>query len=334
MTTLAVTSAGRRRYVVEALLEAASPDDTLVVTDLDPYAPALAVPGTIPVVPKQPGAHVMSELLYGLGVDALLSLHDYETVDVASHIAEFESRGIRFIGPTHETAVTTIDKIALAEHIAAVAPGHETPTYRVSEIPGLPQEWVLKDRYGSGSSGLQIVRSRDEARAIHRDRARTQGWHPEGEVRAVEVIAQPLLHGREFNVDLFFADTGELRGHCVKEKGSMRGGETDTAHVTEDVFNLVPRVTSAISGLSFIGNVDVDVILHADDTISILDVNPRFGGGYAFSVLAGYDVARSVWAIARGASVTEYHRPLRELRAAKYIAVAEVTEVPRPAART
>lgn len=327
MTTLAVTSAGRRRYVVEALLAASSPGDTLVAVDVNGDAPALSVPGVVGAVAREPGALPLLDLLRELRVDAALSLHDYEAVDIARHIDDFDAANIRFIGADFESATTVIDKLALAAYIAGTAPGLEVPTHSATDIPDSGGPWVLKDRYGSGSSGLEIVTDRAEVGRLGTRRTQRTGWHPSGVNQPIELVAQPLLVGREFNLDLFFGAPGDLRGHCLKEKGSMRGGETDTAHVRPDAFGILERVHDALRGLRFVGNVDVDVIL-GDDELSILDVNPRFGGGYAFSVLAGYDAARSIWTLARREVVSEYHTPGRELRAAKYVAVAELVEPP------
>lgn len=328
MTTLVVTSVGRRRYVVEALLGAARPNDRLIVIDQDPYAPALGVQGAIPVVVSPSNEMEIETLLETLGADAVISLHDYETVALAQRAQELHARDILFIGPDERSALTVLDKLGLARHLLAVAPELAIGTWPVSEIPlDVSDQWVLKDRFGSGSSGLRLVSSRAEAQAAQVERSEQLGWHPEGRLAPIELVAQPLIEGQEYNVDLFLDARGELCGHSLKRKVKMRGGETDAAIVLpRDHEALVASAWRAVQGLSISGNIDVDLFVD-DSAVRVLDINPRFGGGYAFSACAGYQAAVGVWQLARGAVIGDYYEPAREVRLAKYIAVAEVRHI-------
>lgn len=325
MTTLVVTSAGRRRYVVEALRAAAYPTDRLVVMDRDPSAPALGVPGTVPVVSSPTSDVATDGMLSSLDADAVISLHDYETVALARRAEQLSTNGIKFIGPDERSALTVLDKFGLAAHTLATAPELVVDTRAVSEIPvDTSEQWVIKDRFGSGSSGLRLVASRAEALEAQTERSQHHGWHPDGQPAPIELVAQPVISGQEYNVDLFVDAAGQLRGHCLKRKEKMRDGETDSAVVLlNDEGGIVSAAWRTVQGLAITGNVDVDVIA-ADDHLYLLDINPRFGGGYAFSAYAGYAAASGIWRLAREEAITDYYGPARELHAAKYIAVAEV----------
>ena len=65
----------------------------------------------------------------------------------------------------------------------------------------------------------------------------------------------------------------------------MRAGETDRCRIISDkkLFNLGKRLGNC---LQHVGNIDVDLILK-DNKYFIIDINPRFGGGYPFTHLSG-----------------------------------------------
>src|SRR5690606_30734025 len=108
----------------------------------------------------------------------------------------------------------------------------------------------------------------------------------------------------------------------AKRKLRMRAGETDAAHVVPAAH--VPfdwqRIVRALSGPQHLGNVDVDVFV-GPDFLQVIDVNPRFGGGYAFSLHAGYDAAEAVWALAHRKDVPHELSAVREFMGAKSIEV-------------
>ena len=66
------------------------------------------------------------------------------------------------------------------------------------------------------------------------------------------------------------------------------------------------RRQGAIFGeaLGHIGALDVDVFLD-EGLVSVLDVNPRFGGNYPFAHLAGADVPRAYVRWAHGEDVSD-----------------------------
>lgn len=323
-----LSAVGRRRYVVEELMRAAGLGDLVLVADEDPRAPGLFVDGAIRVAPRgdRSPADWIGEIRTQYSVDAILSLHDYDIMRLAEYSSEFRALDVRLIGPALEASKLFLDKILLHEHIIARDPSLTVPTTPAT-VPFSEDgsRYVLKDRFGSGSSGLQIVTTNEERENAVVDAKRRAVWTPFGGSGG-ELVRQSVAAGREFNVDLFFSKPGVLSGHCVKEKLTMRGGETDTARVRVDDFSgLVARISQCFVDVDIVGNVDIDVFIDGDD-VSIIDVNPRFGGGFAFSALAGYDAASGIWRISAGEELPEYIQPARELYAAKFVSVAEIAE--------
>lgn len=323
---LLVTSVGRRTYVVEELLRSAGEDCLLYVADDNGLSPAMHADGATPVPSRQGIDRVewLRSLRQEFGITAVMSLHDYDIAELSRVSTELDDLGVRFIGPSFSTVEVCLDKLLLHEHLMTHAPDLAVPTYMAdAPIEDDSCKYVLKDRYGSGSSGLRIV-SRDIDRVRHVEASGSRHvWTPSG-FRPAEIVRQDLADGVEFNVDLFYSAEGRIVGHCVKQKLAMRAGETDSARVYASGFDwLVSRLADAFASLHFVGNVDVDVFV-GDLGATVIDVNPRFGGGYAFSAIAGYQAGDGVWAISGGLDIDRYLVPARALHASKTIGVAEL----------
>ena len=88
----------------------------------------------------------------------------------------------------------------------------------------------------------------------------------------------------------------------VKQKLAMRAGETDKA-ITVDLPE-VREIGAAIGrNLKHIGNLDVDIMQRANGDYCVLELNPRFGGGYPFSYEAGVNMPLAIVKWLKGESV-------------------------------
>ncbi len=95
-----------------------------------------------------------------------------------------------------------------------------------------------------------------------------------------------------------------LSGVLARRKVRMRAGETDKA-VTVDPAPCT-RIAERIAEASDLtGLIDVDVFVDDFGGASVIDINPRFGGGYPFVHLAGADVPLYYLAQAFGVDIGE-----------------------------
>ena len=107
-----------------------------------------------------------------------------------------------------------------------------------------------------------------------------------------------MVTGVEYGVDIVNDLAGEHACCFVKEKQGMRSGETDAAVTAEDqaIASIGARIGRA---LRHVGPLDADMIRDGD-RICLLEMNPRFGGHYPFSHLAGANVPAALIAWAEG----------------------------------
>ena len=128
---------------------------------------------------------------------------------------------------------------------------------------------IVKPIYGSGSVETEIISNLEKLNLIFHD----------------GLMIQELLKGIEYGCDVFNTFDKEPVRCVVKKKISMRSGETDKSLTVEN--KLLQRLGINIGKmLGHIGNLDFDVF-ETQKGEYIIDMNPRFGGGYPATHAAG-----------------------------------------------
>lgn len=128
---------------------------------------------------------------------------------------------------------------------------------------------ILKEDYGNGSKNIKIIKNKNEIpKKINS-----------------KLIIQEFINGKEYNIDILNDLNGNFVSCSAKLKLGMRAGETDKCKIVtqKKFFDFSRRLSLA---LKHIGNLDVDIIVKKEK-IYVIDINPRFGGGYPFTHLSG-----------------------------------------------
>ena len=294
-----ISSGGRRVYLVgwfrQALQEAGIAGDVIVL-DHDPHAATAAAADSyrpVPAFTSEAYAPTMLDIVDELQPDLFISLNDYELTTLSQGLAgQLRARGvvIPVLDDKYHRAVA--DKLEMSKVLQRA--GICTPTtvllsdlVAVHELIETSSHIIVKDRWGSGSSGL-LRFTAEQARC----------WVNERYVNATdaealtfdEIIVQPDLGGQEYGLDVITAVRGgPVEGVLVRRKLSMRHGETASAMTVENTpFIGVAAALNAALGIQ--GSVDVDVMVTDAGVPHVIDINPRFGGGYPFVHVAGADV--------------------------------------------
>lgn len=142
---------------------------------------------------------------------------------------------------------------------------------------------ICKPIYGSGSVDTCVAVDMNSLKAVFRDGMMIQEYFSEA---------------IEYGIDVFNTfDKTPVR--CViKRKVSMRSGETDKSYTIKSD-KLTHFMTEMAKKLGHIGNLDCDV-LEKDGTWYVLDLNPRFGGGYMATHIAGGNLLELTLRMAAG----------------------------------
>jgi carbamoyl-phosphate synthase large subunit len=306
-----LTCAGRRNYLVEFFRAALDGRGQVFAADCSPDAPALHDADRAFVVPPinhpEYVEHLL-ELCRAHAVGLLVPLNDLELPVLARHRDRFRAGHTVAVLSSPEVVDTCFDKWATGRFLESC--GIACPRTWLSlreartaldrgEI-GLPL--VIKPRWGSASIGIaHVERADDLAPAYDRIRRRLAGTilaAVSARDQEHAVLIQERLPGQEYGLDVVNDLDGRYVTTFARRKLAMRAGETDRAVTVEsDEFD---RIGAAIGqGLGHVGNLDCDAFLAAD-RLYALELNPRFGGGYPFSHLAGADLPAALIAWAAG----------------------------------
>ena len=294
-----ISSAGRRVYLVQwfrqALYEAGIQGDVIVL-DYDPNAATAAAADDyrpVPAFTSPAYADALLELIDELQPDLFISLNDHELTALSEGLAD-KLRACGVVTPVLDRAShrAVADKLAMSQALQRA--GISTPpTVLLSDVVAVHQllntatHIIVKDRWGSGSSGLRRFTAEQACRWVEERYANASDEEALG---FDEIIVQPDVGGQEYGLDVVTAVRGgPVEGVLARRKLGMRHGETSSAMTVKNT-PFIGLAAALNAALGIRGSVDVDVMLTDDGVPYVIDVNPRFGGGYPFVHVAGADV--------------------------------------------
>lgn len=295
MNTL-LTCAGRRHYLASYFQDALTTFGTIVGTDMDLSAPALQACDVAHKVPSVFAADYLDQLkrvIIEEKINMVFSLNDLEVGLLAENreLIEQETGATVYVPPVESLKVCA-DKwhtYQFAKEIGIHAPAtFLTVDDALAAIDAGKVRFplIVKPRWGSASIGLFIVESVADLTAGF-DACRRAVTKSALVALGAEsaVIIQEVIEGPEYGVDVLYGKNEKFIGFTAKKKLVMRAGETDKA-VTVSPESFASIVAKIADALPHRGNLDCD-FLERDGEFYLLEFNPRFGGGYPFTHLAG-----------------------------------------------
>lgn len=296
--------AGRRRYLLKYFKEAGQDKNVINFgTDMQLSAPALTeadVSLQVPAVYSDDYLQILLSLCVENSIDAIISLNDLELPVLAQNKQMFEDKGIKVIVSDMKVIDLCFDKYKTAEFIASL--NLNTPKTFISlfdakdAIKGnqLSFPLVLKPRWGSGSIGIEFVDDMEELEIVYQllKKKIRKTILSKASVGDDYILIQEKISGPEYGLDIVNNLNGDHKAVIVKQKLAMRSGETDKA-ITVDNSEIRTIGKTIAENTRHIANMDCD-ILERDGKYYVLELNPRFGGGYPFSHEAGVNVPRAI----------------------------------------
>ena len=318
------TCAGRRTYLLKYFKENLSEGDKIVATDMQLSAPALQAADVkiqVPAVYDPEYVNITLRICEEQKIDALFSLNDLELPILAENKERFEAIGVKVVVSDPKVIDIAFDKYKTAQWVESL--GLTAPkTYvrledckKALEAGEIAFPLFMKPRWGSGSIGLESIADMEELdiyygllmKKIKKTILATASIGDE------YIMIQEKLTGSEYGLDIMNDLDGKNIGVSVKQKLAMRAGETDKA-VTVDLPEVCEMGRKIGEALGHIGNLDVDIMQRADGAYCVLELNPRFGGGFPFSYEAGVNFPKALIQMIKGESfdpqmlVPEYGR--------------------------
>ena len=307
------TCAGRRTYLLKYFKENLSSNDRIIATDMQLSAPALQVADIKVQVPAVYASNYINSTLdicRNYHVNAIISLNDLELPILAENKVKFEAEGVTVVVSSPEVIDICFDKYKTAQWVESI--GLKAPkTYvRLNDVKKalakgeMTFPLFMKPRWGSGSIGLETIEDMEELEIYYHILMKKikKSILATASVGEEYIMVQEKLTGEEFGLDVMNDLKGNNVGVSVKKKLAMRAGETDKA-ITVDLPEVREMGKKIGENLHHIGNLDMDIMQRANGDYCVLELNPRFGGGYPFSYEAGVNLPKAILQWLKGEKV-------------------------------
>lgn len=296
------TCAGRRNYLINYFRDALKGRGKVFAMDMSDTAPAMVdadVAITVPSVYDINYIPSLIEIIQIHKINAIISLNDLELPILSRHLKYLQSTGVKVLVSSESIIDIAFDKIKTFNFIKSI--GLKTPLTFTSlkeandalKTNKITYPVVVKPRWGSASIGIDFPETYEELNLsfkLQHIKLKKSILNIVSQQDANNaILIQENMNGQEYGLDIVNDFEGNYFGTFVRKKINMRSGETDKAiSVIDDRFNKIGEIIS--SNLRHIGILDCDIFV-SNNEFYILELNPRFGGGYPFSHEAGINIA-------------------------------------------
>lgn len=203
----------------------------------------------------------------------IFPLTDLEIDVISSRLDDFSQHGVSICMPSLNTLAVVRNKYFLAEFFKDDVRVPSIPTYTENTISKLVYPCVAKPRDGRSSEGLYYLQNPDQLAVI-----RDLGCY----------IFQEKVDGQVCTVD-FVRDPQTGISYSIPREELLRtkNGAGIVVKVFHDKY-LDSLVSYIGDRLGIIGVVNMEFI-KTQKSYYLIDINPRFSAGIAFSCMSGYD---------------------------------------------
>lgn len=270
-----MTSVGRRTKLVEYFKNDFKGEGRVVVTDCSNLAPALYLGDKSYIVPRIDHPSYIDSLIdicKKEDIKGIVCLIDPELSLIAKNRDRFLQAGVTPFVSDYETCELWFDKYDsfkfLEENNFKCAKSY-LDFEKFEEALGAGEISLpvfIKPNRGSASLDINIAKTMEEARFIFD--------------QSEDMIIQEFIEGQELGVDVYIDTISkEPVSIFIKEKVSMRSGETDKAKSikSDKLFREIQRL---FKETDLLGPIDMDIFRVGEDDYYMSEINPRFGGGY------------------------------------------------------
>lgn len=219
------------------------------------------------------------ELCLEHGIRLVVPTIDPELLPLAARRQDFLSRGITVAVSSPEVITIGCDKRATHGWLRA----HRLPTVRqwtTSEhhLDAINYPAIAKPRYGSASQGVRYATQPSDINQL---------WSPGMDEYVIEEIAT----GAEFTIDFFCDQHGTIQCAVPRRRIAVRGGEVSKALTVRHpaLSELMASIGAALPP-GAVGALNLQCFLDQETgALNVIELNPRFGGGFPLSYEAGAD---------------------------------------------
>ncbi|MES2094057.1 MAG: ATP-grasp domain-containing protein [Actinomycetota bacterium] len=306
MERVLVTGAGGPAgvAVIRSLVKRA--DVEVYAADMDGWASGLYLvpPERRRIVPRGSDPGFVPAVVSLCMVDSLTVLFSTVDVELPPLAARRDELGGAVLAAASlATLDVALDKFALSERVAGFA---RVPTTRLVGPASSVENWsfpiIVKPRRGAGSRGVRLVHDREELDALGDDET---------------LIAQELLPGAEFSVDVFADAAGLVIAAVPRTRTRVDSGVSIAGRTIRDA-ELESTAADVARAIGLTGVANVQLRYDVAGVAALLEVNPRFPGAMPLTIAAGVDMPSLALDLALGRELPS-RVEFRELANVRYL---------------
>lgn len=288
MINILILSAGTRNKIIQYFKKALTDPfnnrvGNVIAADKSNLAPAMYEADKFYQVPGITDERYIEEVLNICkkeNITGVLSLIDPELALIAQYEKEFNEMGVTVVGSSYDLCELSLNKMKMYQWL--IKHGYRTAKSYADkesfksdfEKERISYPVFVKPICGSASISSKKVYDWESVELFFSCNEK--------------LMVQEYLNGQEIGADVYIDIlTGEIISIFTKRKIAMRAGETDKAvsFIDLKLFDLIEKF---VKEAGFRGQIDID-IFELDGVYYILEVNPRFGGGYPLAYECGCD---------------------------------------------
>jgi carbamoyl-phosphate synthase large subunit len=271
-----LTSASRKAPLLMALKQAAlriDQDTAVIAGDMDSLAICRYEAESFWEMPHLASVDVdkLIDECKSRSISVIFPSRDGELEFWARYRDTFANAGIEVIISPLESIKRCRDKLLFAQYGAKECLPVIPAMLSAEELSC--DRFVVKERFGSGSRGLCIDVTYEQALKFSR--------------QLEQPIFQPYLAGDEISVDAWIGKTGKIAGLVLRRRDRVSFGESCVTTTFRDA-SLESQAFRVIDTLELRGPVVLQAIV-SEGVLNVIECNPRFGGASTASLAVGLD---------------------------------------------
>ncbi len=272
-----ITSSGKKTLLISAMktaLNKINQNNSVISGDIDENCVSKYVADDfwkMPLTNKENLGPIIN-YLHANNINIVLPSRDAELIFWSENYQNLKSQGINVIVSPIKSIEICLDKLKFYKF------GKENDfnfIYTSQNISDLDcQTYVVKERYGAGSSSIGINLKKEEA-IKHATSLK-------------DPIFQPYIIGKEISIDAWISNSHKVKGVILRTRDLIFNGESKitTTFLNE---NLEKEAIKVLEALNLRGPVVLQGILQNENKVIFMECNSRFGGGSTTSISAGLD---------------------------------------------
>lgn len=287
-------NAGRRVELIQnvrAALQQSNVQGRIVTTDINNLAPALYLGDSQHILPRCSDPRFLDifvDLCRSEQVDLVIPLIDPDLTVLSENREAIEQTGTRLLASNSQVIDICGNKINTNRFLE----DNGFPTPRIfSQEDSLKQGYPLFLKPADGSASINAYKINNEQELVFFSKY------------VQNPIIQEFIEGDEITVDVFSDWDQQAIAAVPRRRLKVRAGEVSAGKIERNTV-LESMAKKIANTLETVGPINVQAIT-LGNSIKVLEINPRFGGGFPLSMAGGLPGAKWVTQMALGQPIDQ-----------------------------